>query len=44
MNDKAITEKFKVLISDKKISAVLVAIVLLFIILLINNTEEKTNR
>ena len=42
MNYKAITEKIKVLISDKKISAVLVAIVLVFIILLINNTEEKT--
>lgn len=42
MNYKAIIEKIKVLISDKKISAVLVAIVLVFIILLINNTEEKT--
>lgn len=42
MNYKAITEKIKVLMSDKKISAVLVAIVLVFIILLINNTEEKT--
>lgn len=42
MNYKAITEKIKVLISDKKISAVLVAIVLVFIILFINNTEEKT--
>lgn len=42
MNYKAITEKIKVLMSDKKISAILVAIVLVFIILFINNTEEKT--
>ena len=43
MNYKAITEKIKVLISDKKISAILVLIVLVIIILLINTTEDKTN-
>lgn len=44
MNYKAITEKIKVMMSDKKISAIIISIAAVFMVLLINtgNDNKKT--